>query len=72
MFEIYKAYKGRKSYVVVLDENLASAQTYAKKYFKCSTAHIVCVIGYIYRNELYFQDPQKRGTRACWIAYYKG
>ena len=34
MFEIYKAYKGRKSYVVVLDENLASAQTYAKKYFK--------------------------------------
>lgn len=71
MFEIYKSYKGRKTYIVSRAEYRPTL-AYAKRFFKCSENHIVCVIGYIYKSELYLEDPHKRGTKACWIAYYKG
>ncbi|MCR4556364.1 MAG: hypothetical protein K5779_00885 [Saccharofermentans sp.] len=71
MFEIYKACKGRRTYIVSKRDYRPTLE-YAKKYFKCSEEHVMCVVGYVYRGELYFEDPKKKNTRACWVAYYKG
>lgn len=66
-FEIFKAYQGRKSYIVG-GINAAHSEDHARKYYKTTKEHIRTFIGFIYRGELYLQDPEKKGTRAVWVS----
>jgi hypothetical protein len=42
----------------------------AKKFFRCSEAHLEVVNGYVLNDELYLEDPHKRGTKLKCVAFY--
>ena len=68
MFEIYKAYKGKKTYIVS-DEQFHETVAYAKKHFKVSEARIVCEVGWILNKELWLEDPENKKAVKHWVAY---
>lgn len=70
MFEIYKSYKGRKTYIVS-DEQFHETVAYAKKYFRCSEAHIECKCVWILNEELYLEDPHSKKAKKHWGAWWK-
>lgn len=69
-FELYKAIKGRKTYIVG-GACFSQSQGYGCKYFKATKEHIKTFIGFIYRGELYLEDPEKSGSRAVWVSTWK-
>lgn len=71
-FEIYEGFtKRKKKYVVTdIDADYVVVINYAKKLFKCSEAHIDFTSGYIYKGELYIDDPCKPGAKIVGVAYY--
>lgn len=42
----------------------------AKKFFRCSEAHLEIVNGYVLNDELYLEDPHKRGAKLKCVAFY--
>lgn len=42
----------------------------AKKFFKCSVAHLEITYGYVLNDELYLEDPHKRGAKMKTVAFY--
>ena len=42
----------------------------AKKFFRCSEAHIEIANGYVHNDELYLEDPHKRGAKLKCVAFY--
>ena len=75
MFEIYKGrtekQNRKKTYLV--DEpgtSYISMCEAAKKFFRCSEAHIDFTCGYLYKGELYLDDPKKTGAKYVGVAYY--
>lgn len=71
-FEIYEGFTGRKKKFIVTgaDAEYVKVIEYAKKFFKCSEAHITFEPGYLYRGQLYLADPMKYGTKKVGVAYY--
>ena len=71
-FQIFKSYKGRKTYIVTKNTKVSMSETFeaARKFFKTSPKNIAVVIGYVYKGELYLEDPNKKGTRACWVGFW--
>lgn len=69
-FELFKAIKGRKTYIVGGSYYL-HAKAYACKHFKTTKEHIKTFIGFVYRGELYLEDPEKSGSRAVWVSTWK-
>lgn len=75
-FEIYKGYnKRKKTYIVarINDATIATAtqlMNTAKKYFRCSEEHVKIWIGYLYKGELYLEDPQKSSAECVYVAWY--
>ena len=73
-YEIYESYSKKrttKKYIVVsLRSDYDEVINFARKFFHCSEAHIDFTIGYLYKDEFYLDDPEKRGTKAVGVAYY--
>lgn len=72
VFEIYESLTGRKKKYIVTHAGASYIRTveYAKKVFKCSEAHITVERGYLYKGELYLEDPMKFGTKSVTVAYW--
>ena len=72
MFEIYKAVKGRKTYLVFSGlEKPDEAFGAAKKYFRCSEYHLGIKACWILNDELYFEDPNKKSAKKKMTIFYK-
>ena len=74
-FEIYESLKGKKKkYIVCVTPSKVSVNelvNYAKQFFKCSEAHIALMPGWIYKGELYLEDPKKNGERSAFVACWR-
>lgn len=75
MIEIYegrtKNQNRKKTYLV--DEPWTSYITMceaAKKFFKCSEAHIYIMRGWVLKDELYLDDPETHGAKLKMVAFY--
>ena len=72
-YEIYLSFSKRpKKYIVatLTAVNVVAMKYYCKRFFKCSEQHIAIRLGWIYKDELYFEDPEKSGTRMVYVGYY--
>lgn len=73
-YEVYESFSKKrtsKKYLVTsIYEDYQDVMSFAKRFFKCSEAHIEFTCGYIYKDELYLEDPEIRGTRVVGVAYY--
>lgn len=71
-FEIYESLSGRKKKYIVtkIDADYLEVISYAKKYFKCSEAHIYFEPAWLYKGKLYLEDPMKYGTKRVGVAYW--
>ena len=69
--KIFKSLTGRKTYLVFPSTTkLEEAREKAKRYFRCSLAHLKQEIGYVYRGQLYLQDPERKGVRLVMVLHY--
>ena len=76
-FEIYESLSKRKKKYIVADYAAVrslkawhSFTEYSRKFFKCSLNHIDIHIGYVYEDELYFENPEKPGARLVSVLTY--
>ncbi len=71
-FEIYEGFTKRKKKYIVFATNIPrqEAYKYCKKFFKCSADNLVFSLGYLYKGELYLEDPDVSESRAVRIVYY--
>lgn len=74
-FEIYESFTKKrttKKYLVTeIDADYQEVMTYAKRFFKCSEAHIDFTYGYIYKDELYLSDfGLPSSVEVVGVAYY--
>jgi hypothetical protein len=62
--EVYKALNSRKVYLVFnrSEHTLIREST---KYFKVSKKDLLLREAYLYNDELYFENPHKKGTKKC-------
>lgn len=74
MYEVYigRTERSRKKTYLVYEPWTSYFCMYeaAKKFFRCSEAHIEIVAGYVLNDELYLEDPHKRGAKMKMVAYY--
>ena len=75
MFEIYegRTEKQNRKKTYLVDEpgtSYVHMCEAAKKFFRCSEAHIEIVYGYVLNDELYLDDPHERGTKMKIVAFY--
>lgn len=69
--KIFKSLTGRKTYLVFPSTTrLEDASAKSKKYFRCSREHLKQEIGYIYRGQLYLEDPERKGVRLVMVLHY--
>lgn len=70
-FDIYITTEGRKRIFVVSKKPTASAafKKYAKSVLKCSEARLVTVVGWLYRGNLYFENPKHLSAKKVTVAY---
>ena len=72
MYEVYESIKGRKLYLVF--DKKATYQdivSESRKYFRCSDAFLEVEVGWILNDELYLEDPHKKGTRKVAICSHR-
>lgn len=73
-FEIYEGLTSQnrvKKYIVTkIDADYDEVMKYCKRFFRCSEAHIDFTCGYLYKGELYLDDPEKAGAKTVGVAYY--
>lgn len=73
-FEIYEGLTSQnriKKYIVTkIDADYYEVIKYAKRFFRCSEAHIDFTCGYLYKGELYLDVPEKAGAKTVGVAYY--
>lgn len=68
MYEVYESIKGRKHYLVFDKKaKYPDIVSQARKYFRCSERYLEVEIGWILNDELYLEDPHKKGTRKAGI-----
>lgn len=70
-FEIFKSLKGRKTFIVTRTKKAGELREYAKKHFRAGDSHIIIEFGYLYKGQLYFEDPEKKGVKGCLAASYQ-
>ena len=75
MFEVYegRTEKQNRKKTYLVDEVGISYNDMleaAKKFFRCSEAHIKIVFGYVLNDELYLDDPKLKGTKMKAVAFY--
>lgn len=69
-FEIYKAIKGRRTYLVFAKHVIGwDATKMAMKHFKVSKYAIVLDSAWILNNELYFENPHSEKAVKRYVAY---
>lgn len=73
-FEVYESYSKKrttKKYIVTsIDADYYEVMSFAKRFFHCSEAHIDFTCGYLYKGELYLDDPEIRGAKRIGVAYF--
>ena len=74
-YEIFLSFSKRpKKYIVATRKlsavNVVAMKYYCKRFFKCSEKHIKITLAYINNDELYFENPEKSGTRMVYVGYY--
>ncbi len=75
-FEIYEGLDQRKKkYVVVPKEPgdiyyIGEAAAYLRKLNHCSGLHIESAVGYVWKDELYLQNPAIPGARLVTVLTY--
>lgn len=72
MFEVYESYTKRKKTYIVADIKLdyETAMNFLKKFFKASEKHIEFTIGWVYKDELYLEDPEIEGAKEVGVGFY--
>lgn len=72
MFEIYESYtKRKKTYIVTpFEMDYWTAMNYFKKFFKASERHIEFISGWVYKDELYLDDPEIKGAKKVGVGFY--
>lgn len=75
MFEIYegRTEKQNRKKTYLVDEPWTSYIDMceaAKKFFRCSEAHLEIVNGWVLNDELYLEAPHKRGAKIKIVAFY--
>lgn len=70
-FEIFKSLKGRKTFIVTRTKKAGELREYARKYYRTGDAHIILEVGYLYKGQLYLEEPEKKGVKACLVASYQ-
>ena len=76
---VYEIYEGispnghKKTYLVFISKCLAAAEIAkaARKYFKCAAQNIKIKQGWIWNDELYFEQPSKK-AKIVLVAYWVG
>lgn len=74
-FEIYEGFTKRKKKYIVSDFNISEEQFYellvfSKRFFRCSSAHLQFVDGYIWNGELYLENPARPGAKLVNVVTY--
>ena len=74
-FEVYegRTEKNRVKKYLVTSAGASYVRTaeYARKFFKCSESHITVENGWIYKGELYLENPEKKtGCKMVTVAYW--
>ena len=75
LFEIYEGLGSRKKTFAVISFNykskeLDAAFNYLKKVNHCSGKHICGTKGYVWKDELYFENPAIPGAKLVKVLYY--
>lgn len=72
MYEVYKFYKSRKT-CLVFEPGITGVEMtrLANRHYKTRPERIHLQLAFIYKGELYFEDPDKRRSKTRWIAYLK-
>ncbi len=73
----YEIYEGRtdrnrkKTYLVFnLKTDIFDVFAEAAKHFKCAHNHILIEDGWTFRENLYFENPRKKGTQKVRVGYW--
>lgn len=71
MFEVYKAIKGRKTYLV-FEKGTSKRDMLIEtvKYHKAPLISCSVIPGWILNDELYLTDPKKKGAVKRWIGVH--
>ena len=69
MFDVYTSIEGRKKTYLVSNEQYHATMNYAKKYFKLPESKITVKCGWVLNDELYLEDPHKKGSHKHWVAF---
>ena len=75
LFEIYEGLGSRKKTFTVIpykykEEQLDAAVNHLKRVNHCSSEHLYMTAGYIWKDELYLQNPAIPGARLVSVLYY--
>lgn len=73
--EVYEGFTKRKQKFLVTPhfykkEELEAFKKYAKRFFRCSGAHLSIKTAYVIKDELYFEKPSDKGCELVIVAYY--
>lgn len=75
-FEIYEGLDQRKKKFVVVPKgagdiyHIGEAAAYLRKLNHCSGQHIESAVGYVWKDELYLQNPAIPGARLVTVLTY--
>lgn len=71
-YEIYLSFSKRPKKYVVTDFSKKRSEVlkYCKRLFKCSELHIDLRPGWIYKDELYLENPHIVGARVVVVGHY--
>lgn len=74
-FEVYEGRteknRVKKYLVTAAGASYVRTAEYARKFFKCSESHITVENGWIYKGELYLENPEKKtGCKMVTVAYW--
>lgn len=74
-FEIYEGLGSRKKTFAVIpfkfkEDQLDAAVNHLKKVNHCSSEHLHLTVGYVWKDELYLENPAIPGARLVSVLYY--
>ena len=74
-FEIYESLSKRKKTFAVIPFNYTTEQSsaainYLKRVNHCSSEHVVWAIGFVWKDELYFENPAIPGAKIVSVFSY--
>ena len=71
MFEIYKAFNSRKSYLV-FEKGTTNRDALKEtvKHHKAPLSSCAVISGWLYNGELYLKDPRRKGAEKRWVGVH--